>query len=240
MINVTQHRQEAAVGLISGGLDSTVVASHMMENYAQQRFLFCNYGQKTLERELQAFKDICDFLQPTDALVVDMTWLQAVGKSALFTTDEKLTLANRKNEYVPFRNAALLASAVALAESVEADAVLIGSTGGDRTCPDNSPTFIAAYQQVVNVGTMTERKIVVNAPLIAMDKKQVIEYGISIGAPLELSWSCHNNLGSIACGVCSNCESRYLAFREIGQNDPLEYELVPPQPGSNSLGIHEI
>lgn len=226
MPKVLAQEQRSAVGLISGGLDSAVVASHMMTNYPVQRFLFCDYGQKTLERELIAFKNICDFLQPSDAVVVDMTWLQAVGKSALFRTEEKLTLVNRKNEYVPFRNAALLASAVALAESVEADAVLIGSTGGDRTCPDNSPEFVSAYQAVVDIGTMTERKITISAPLITMGKKQVIEYGTSIATPFELSWSCHNNLGSIACGACSNCEARRGAFDELGMRDPIKYELI--------------
>jgi 7-cyano-7-deazaguanine synthase len=227
MTRVAESRTGSAVGLISGGLDSTVVAAHMIAHYDEQRFLFCDYGQKTLSRELAAFNQLREFFEPTDAQVIDMTWLQDVGKSALFVGGQKLTRENRKNEYVPFRNAAMLSAAVALAESVEADAVLIGSTGGDTTCPDNSPEFIAAFQGVVDTGTMTSKKINIVAPLIQLGKRQVIEHGLSLDAPFELSWSCHNNLGQVACGVCSNCESRYNAFAEIGLVDPVQYEAVP-------------
>ena len=227
MPKVVELRKGSAVGLISGGLDSTVVATHMIANYEQQRFLFCEYGQKTVSRERTAFRQICDFLQPTDAQIIDMTWLQAVGKSALFSGGTRLTRENRKSEYVPIRNAALLSAAVALAESVDADAVLIGSTGGDTTCPDNSIESIKAFQKVNNTGTMTSRDISLSAPLIDMSKKQVIEYGVSLGAPFEQSWSCHNNLGSMACGLCSNCESRYVAFKDLGMSDPLTYETAP-------------
>jgi 7-cyano-7-deazaguanine synthase len=217
--------KDAAVGLISGGLDSAVIATYMMTSYGQQHFLFCDYGQKTLQREREAFHALCNTLQPTSARELNMTWLQQVAcTSALFDPTEKLTRENRKNEYVPFRNASLLAAAVALAETVQADDVLIGSTGGDTTCPDNSPAFIAAYQHVIDTGTMIEKSISITAPLTDMDKQQVIQYGLELHTPFELTWSCHNNLGSLACGACSNCESRIAAFTSLGEKDPIAYE----------------
>lgn len=213
-----------AVGLISGGLDSTTVAAYMRANYDESYFLFCDYGQKTLQRERQAFDDLVEHYQPKGAEVVDLTWLRRIGKSALFEEETTLTAANRKREYVPFRNAIMLAAATAMAETVEADAVLIGSTGGDRTCPDNSPEFIAAFQGTVEQGTMTDRPIAVVAPLIQLDKKGVITLGQELDAPFELSWSCHNNIGQIACAQCSNCEARKRAFEELGLQDPIPYE----------------
>lgn len=221
--------EKRGVGLISGGLDSTVVAAHMAANYDELHFLFADYGQKTLERERQAFEALTEHFQPASARVVNLRWLRDFGHSALFEEGTTLTAANRKREYVPFRNAVLLGAAVALAETVEADDVLIGSTGGDRTCPDNSPSFISAYTNVIREGTMTDRPISVVAPLIELDKEGVIRLGAELDAPFELSWSCHNNLGSIACGQCSNCEARVTAFENLGLTDPISYA-GPEQP----------
>jgi 7-cyano-7-deazaguanine synthase len=212
-----------AVGLISGGLDSTVVAAYMEQNYDKSYYVFANYGQKTLERERKAFDALCGHFGPEQAEELDLTWLRKVGRSALFEEDTFLNVDNRRSEYVPFRNANLLGAAVALAETVDAGTVLIGSTGGDRTCPDNSPAFLAAYQRAIAEGTMTEEEIRVAAPLITLDKKGVIELGLSLGAPFELSWSCHNNSGHVACGECSNCSSRRDAFIELDRKDPIEY-----------------
>lgn len=214
----------AGVGLISGGLDSMVVAARMGVTYQESHFLFCDYGQKTLVREQKAFEDLCTYYEPTTAEIVDLTWMREIGTSALFEDQTKLDATNRKREYVPFRNACLLSAAVALAETVEAGAVLIGSTGGDTTCPDNSPAFIRAFQDVINEGTMTEATISLVAPLITLDKKGVIQLGTELGAPFGLSWSCHNNSGNVACAQCSNCSARRQAFGELGLTDPILYE----------------
>ena len=213
-----------AAGLISGGLDSTVIAAYMREHYDESHFLFGNYGQKTLERERKAFDALCNAFKPVTAEVIDLTWLRRIGSSALFEVETTLSPLNKKREYVPFRNAIVLSATVALAESVEAKAVLIGSTGGDTTCPDNSPSFARAYQSVINEGTMTDKPIELVTPLIDLDKAAVIRLGIELDAPFELSWSCHNNIGNIACGGCTNCISRRQGFDIVGLTDPVPYE----------------
>lgn len=213
-----------AVGLISGGLDSTIVTAYMDANYDQSHLLFCDYGQKTLARERRAFDELCAFYQPASSEVIDLTWMRRIGKSGLFEPGTTLDPTNRQREYVPFRNAVLLATAVAMAENVEADAVLIGSTAGDRICPDNSPEFLDAFQEVISIGTMTEKPIELVAPLALLDKKGVIQLGVELEAPMHLSWSCHNNSGDSACGGCSNCLARRTAFSELGMTDPLRYD----------------
>lgn len=215
---------KSATGLISGGLDSTVVAAYMGVNYDKSYFLFADYGQKTLERERQAFDDLCEYYNPERAEVVNLRWIRTIGRSALFEEATTLNAKNRKREYVPFRNACLLAAGVVLAETVECDAVLIGSAASDTTCPDNSPQFINAFQDVIQQGTMTEKAIVLKAPLIDLDKKGVIALGLELSAPFDLSWSCHNNIGQVACAQCSNCSSRRQAFSELGYSDPIAYE----------------
>lgn len=219
--------KKSGVGLISGGLDSTVVASCMMNTYDENHFLFVNYGQKTYEKEVVSFRAIVDKLKPDSAHEIDMTWLRQVGSlgtSALFDEDTKLVTANRKLEYVPFRNANMLAAATALAEVLKANTVLIGSTGGDVTCPDNSPAFIESFRSLIKEGVMTDDAIDVSAPLIKLSKVGVVKLGLENDAPFELSWSCHNNIGALACGSCSNCEARVAAFTDLGMRDFIEYE----------------
>ncbi|HSX36323.1 MAG TPA: 7-cyano-7-deazaguanine synthase [Patescibacteria group bacterium] len=219
--------KKRAVILASGGLDSTVVAAYAAAHYDETHYLFADYGQKTMLREREAFDGLVGHFHPAGAEVIDLTWLRRIGKSALFEEGTTLTAANRKSEYVPARNTVLLAAATAMAETVGAGAILIGSTGGDRTCPDNSQAFINAFGHVIREGTMTEDPIAVVAPLIELDKVGVISLGLELGAPFELSWSCHNNGGSVACGLCSNCEARRGAFDQLGVPDPILYEGQP-------------
>src|SRR3989344_7201679 len=158
-MNKMPEKDLTATGLISGGLDSTVVAAYMSAYYAESNFLFIKYGQKTEHREQRAFRNLVEKFQPVRAEIVDLSYLRHVGSSALFEEQTHLNVINRKREYVPFRNAAMLAAAVALAESIGADHVLTGSTAGDTTCPDNSPEFIRSYQEVIKQGTMTDKPI---------------------------------------------------------------------------------
>ncbi len=71
---------------------------------------------------------------------------------------------------------------------------------------------------------MTEKRIRIVAPLIELDKKGVIQLGLDLGAPFELSWSCHNNTQDVACGGCSNCAARRQGFIDLGRVDPIAYE----------------
>ena len=60
-------------------------------------------------------------------------------------------------------------------------------------------------------------------PLIGMSKREIVEVGVSIGAPLELTWSCYRN-EDLACGTCDSCRLRLRGFREAGMDDPIPYE----------------
>jgi 7-cyano-7-deazaguanine synthase len=213
-----------AVLLVSGGLDSAVAAAIAKKSGYDLYFLFFDYGQKTVNKEKICFLKLAKFYKAKEAKIISLPWVKKLGGSALTDDETILTPENFNLEYVPFRNTIFLSAAVAWAEVILADAVFIGSCGGDRICPDNSPLYINSFQKLVKVGTKLKTNIKIKAPLLRGDKTYVVAIGKRLGVPFELTWSCHN-FTDRACGLCSNCLSRIKAFAENSLKDPIPYKL---------------
>lgn len=211
--------RKSAVCTVSGGLDSAVSTAIMINAGFETHFIFFDWGQKTLKRELECATKLAGYYK-ADLKVVEVPFLKTLPGVSL-TQTETLTVAI--NEYVPNRNAILESQAVAYAEFLRAGAVCIGSTGGDHICPDNSPVFVAIMQNLVDQGTMLRPAIKMLAPLMNTDKTGAVEIGRRLKVPFEFTWSCHNNTEK-ACGKCSNCEARIEAFQLNGIKDPIEYD----------------
>lgn len=211
--------RKRAVCTVSGGLDSAVAAAVMHQAGFELHFIFFDWGQKTHDKELECATKLAEHFN-ADLEVVEVPFLKRLPGISL-TQSETLTTAI--DEYVPNRNAILETQAVAFAEYLKAGAVCIGSTGGDHICPDNSPQFVDAMQNLVDEGTMIKPSIQIVAPLAETDKIGAVKLGVELGVPFELTWSCHNGIEA-ACGHCSNCESRLEAFRLNGLEDPIVYE----------------
>jgi 7-cyano-7-deazaguanine synthase len=212
-----------AVCLISGGLDSTVATSVAASKGYQLYFLFLEYGQKTLVKERKCVEKLKKYFDPKKLTIVELPWLRQFGGSALLDQTTKLDENNPELEYVPFRNSIFLSVATAYAEVNRVNYIYIGSTGGDRICPDNSQEYLNAFQKIIDLGTMLHRNIKIKAPLIKTDKTGAIKIGRKLKTPFELTWSCHNNTEK-ACGVCSNCRARIEAFESNHLTDPIDYE----------------
>jgi 7-cyano-7-deazaguanine synthase len=215
-----------AVVLLSGGMDSSVCAALAVRDYAAAA-LHISYGQRTEQRERQAFSEICDRLGIRDHLVVRNEALRAIGGSAL--TDEKISVPEAHEigrdvpiTYVPFRNAHFLAVAVSWAEVLGAGKVYIGAVEQDSSgYPDCRPAYYRAFNEVVKAGTR-EAKIEIVTPLIHMRKAEIVGLGLELNAPFDLTWSCYSREDT-ACGVCDSCILRTRAFHEAGVADPIPY-----------------
>jgi 7-cyano-7-deazaguanine synthase len=46
-----------------------------------------------------------------------------------------------------------------------------------------------------------------------------------MGVPYKSTWTCYNGREK-ACGVCDACKERLQGFKELGVNDPMEYETL--------------
>lgn len=214
------------VVLLSGGMDSCVCAALAARDHSTAA-VHVSYGQRTEEREKQAFVEICNRLGIRDRLIVRNDALRAIGGSAL--TDAKIAVPESHAigreipvTYVPFRNAHFLAVAVSWAEVLGAERVYIGAVEQDSSgYPDCRPAYYRAFNEVIKIGSK-EGRIQVVTPLIAMRKAEIIRLGLELDAPLDLTWSCYSREDA-ACGICDSCVLRLRAFQEAGAVDPIPY-----------------
>jgi len=223
-------------------MDSCVCAALAARDY-EASALHVMYGQRTEEREHQAFQEVCDRLNIRRRLVVRNSALRAIGGSAL--TDEALQVPESDDfggrepgpaalstgysahssipvTYVPFRNAHFLAVAVSWAEVLGASKILIGAVEQDSSgYPDCRPEYYRAFNEVIRTGTR-EGGIEIVTPLIGLRKAEIVRLGLELDAPLELTWSCYSRQDR-ACGKCESCQLRQRAFEAAGVPDPIPY-----------------
>jgi 7-cyano-7-deazaguanine synthase len=217
-----------AVILVSGGLDSCVAAAVAGRDF-NLAFFHANYGQRTVHRELRAFRDLAVFFQPRHTFEAELNFLGHMGGSSLTDTHQQVPEAATEppglpSTYVPFRNTIIIAAAVAWAEVIGASAIFVGANEIDGPgYPDCRPEYYQAYDRLVALGTGPETHITLRTPLIRLDKAGIVRLGLELQAPLELTWSCYQNEDR-ACGRCSSCRVRLKGFAQAGVTDPIPYE----------------
>jgi 7-cyano-7-deazaguanine synthase len=219
-----------AVVLLSGGMDSCVCAALAARDH-DAAALHVSYGQRTEDRERQSFLAICQHLNIQEKLLVRNEALRAIGGSAL--TDENIPVPSADAvphptghdipvTYVPFRNAHFLAVAVSWAEVLGAEKIYIGAVEQDSSgYPDCRPAYYEAFNQVIKAGTK-EGNIEIVTPLIHLRKAEIVRWGLELGAPFHLTWSCYSRQDR-ACGVCDSCVLRLRAFAAAEASDPIPY-----------------
>lgn len=219
-----------AVVVLSGGLDSTVVAYRLHAGGARLTLLSVDYGQRHRDRELDCARRTAGRL-PAVHRVVDLSSVAAMMRGSALTDpdvavpDGHYTDTSMRATVVAHRNALLLDVAVAQAVVVGADAVAFGAHAGDHPVyPDCRPAFVAAYQSMVllaNDGFLADGFAVL-APLLRMSKAEIVAAGARLGVPFADTWSCYRGR-LVHCGRCGTCVERREAFTLAGVPDPTEY-----------------
>jgi 7-cyano-7-deazaguanine synthase len=219
----------SSIVLLSGGLDSAAnLALAVSQGETIHLALTAHYGQRAFERELEAARKLAQYYGVRHELV-DLTWLGALGGSALTAnTLEVPTLqATELDElariretaravWVPNRNGVLLNVAAAYAERLGAESVLVGFNREEATTfPDNSESFL---QQATEALTYSTRNGVrVRSFTTQWDKTEMVRAlrALPKRFPFELVWSCYHG-GRELCGKCESCQrfSRALAASE--------------------------
>ncbi len=221
-----------AVILLSGGLDSTTVLYQARVDGFDCYALSFDYQQRH-QKELTAARKIAQMAQVSEHRVVAFD-LRCWGGSALTDSSIDLPIDRELGQmaeeipvtYVPARNTIFLSFALAYAEAIQANRVYLGVNALDYSgYPDCRPEYIAAMQQVFDLGTkqgLGGNGIQIAAPLINLHKTEIIQIGNRLGVSWADTWSCYDG-GELACGVCDSCRLRLAAFAELGLVDPVAY-----------------
>ena len=221
-----------AISVLSGGLDCTVATTAYANDYDIHAITF-NYGQKSFKQELKASKEICKKMNWTHE-VIDLPWLSKISTSSLNTSEDipevkedelddlEKSKSSASSVWVPARNMVFTSIATSYAESIGAEIIIVGWDREEAaTFPDNSKEFLNAFNELIEIGSPDNIKI--EAPAIDLNKEEIVELGVKVGAPMELSYSCYAGREK-HCGVCESCMRRKRAFKKLKINDPTEYE----------------
>jgi 7-cyano-7-deazaguanine synthase len=216
-----------AVCILSGGMDSTLASYLALQDGYELITVHFNYGQRTQDKELQAFRDISKALNVKEKYEIDLPFFSTIGASAL--TDNNIDVPTTGIEdgvpitYVPFRNGIFLSIATAIAEKEGASALFIGVVQEDSSgYPDCTDTFIDKMQNAMNQGTKEDTSLEIKTPLVHLSKAQIVQKSLELNVPLELTWSCYKN-SEKACGVCDSCRLRLNGFKVANSKDKIPY-----------------
>ena len=126
-----------------------------------------------------------------------------------------------KSVWVPARNTVFCSIALAYAEVIKAKIIIVGWDYEEAvTFPDNSKEYLEAFNKTIEYGSFDD--ISIKAPLIDMNKTEIVRKGQEINAPMNLSYSCYTGNDS-HCGVCESCKRRKRAFLQANIEDSTEY-----------------
>ncbi len=223
----------------SGGIDSTTalakaINEHGKDNVSSITFY---YGQKH-KKEIKCAKKIAKYYGIKNFLI-DISNILKEAKCSLMKNSKieilKMSYADQIKKfgkgkvetYVPFRNGLILSSCAALAQSLWPDSsceIWYGAHADDaagNAYADCSLKFVNEINKAINTGTYKLVKVV--APFVEMNKAQIVELGLKLEVPYELTWSCYEG-GKRPCGRCGTCRDRLKAFELNLTIDPIKYK----------------
>tara|TARA_B100001245_G_scaffold23946_1_gene15727 strand:- start:170 stop:484 length:315 start_codon:yes stop_codon:yes gene_type:complete len=89
--------------------------------------------------------------------------------------------------------------------------------------PDCRPEFFKSAINTINLGSKLSTEydvhIEIVTPIIDKTKAEIIQLGMKLHSPIELTWSCYDG-GQKPCNQCDSCILRARGFAELGIKDP--------------------
>ena len=240
-------KRKIGVVLLSGGLDSTTTTAFAKNEGYEVHALTVNYGQK-LSKEVECARIVAEKLGINHKIIdassfKEVAWYSALTHPEFFGVPKGRSMDEMMKEipitYVPMRNTFFIVLAAAYLESVvlhkiekekvkpnEIEArIFIAANYLDYSgYPDCRPEFYEKINELMSlaskVGTEHGIEMRIETPLLRLGKKEIVELGTRVKAPLEWTWSCYEG-GEVPCGKCDSCLLRAKGFREVGIEDPL-------------------
>jgi 7-cyano-7-deazaguanine synthase len=221
------------VAIVSGGLDSVVLAHKLKDEGHELSLVSFNYGQrhsKELNFAKQCAKDLDSNWHLVDlSNMTDLLKNSALTNKEVDIPDGHYAEQSMKITVVPNRNAIMLNIAAGLAVSIGAKHIATGVHGGDHYIyPDCRPAFIKAADAMLSIANegFTVYGFSVLAPFLYSTKADIASEGARLGVDFTKTWSCYKG-GETHCGSCGTCFERREAFRDAKVLDTTNYLATP-------------
>ncbi len=217
----TDHQTAVAV-LISGGLDSAVLAVDLLGNHDRVFPLYIRGGLQWEEIELAAARAFlaavpAPGLEPLTILeepladVYGPHW--STGAASVPDADTPDDAV-----YLPGRNLLLTVKAAVWCRLRGVGELALGCLGSNPF-PDSTPAFFRDLESVLSQAMRGAPRL--TRPFDRLHKRDVVLRGRHL--PLHLTFSCINPKGLMHCGTCNKCAERQQGFRDAGVPDPTRY-----------------
>ena len=188
------------VTLVSGGLDSTLMALIVKEEKVDQFPLFIDYGQICKDQELKACKIVHKNLGLPTPVIMNVSGFGTLISSGLTDPSKRVN----EDAFLPGRNLLFLLAGSAYAYQTNSNAVAIALLS-EKNCifPDQTNTFISRAQEIIDLALGRDIKII--APLMQFSKAEVLRLADKKG--ISDTYSCHSGTET-PCGKCISCIER--------------------------------
>lgn len=194
------------VTLVSGGLDSTLLAILTKEEGIKQFPLFINYGQLCAAQEWATCRETFSRLSLPEPTYLDISGFGHLISSGL--TDAAKSIND--DAFLPGRNLLFLLCGASYAYQTNSSGIAIGLLSEESSIfPDQKKDFLSSAESAIE--TSLGRKVRLVAPLMGLTKRQVIDLAKS--KHLTGTYSCHAG-GPSPCGRCVSCQEFQNALNE--------------------------
>ena len=228
---------ETAVVLVSGGINSSVAAALTREQY-EPALLHVAWGHRSADRELAAFEQIAADLRIEKTLVAELSCMAVFGGNARVSKRITIEDASTLGKTTPATFAlgllpSMLSLAAAWAGALNAKRVIVGLSEDhgvpgpavSELYPDHRIEFLQAFNLMLSYAKPPHVELLVDAPLIELDRAEVIRLGQRLNVPFGKTWSCYQN-SDVPCNRCRPCTTRAAGFIRARVPDPFARELA--------------
>lgn len=225
------NNKKKIVVTVSGGMDSALLLYMAVAKVGKDNVypVFFNYSQRHL-RELGCARGLVENVEVNALKEVDVSFIKDLAPvSSLTNMDiatpkvEEVMGEAQPKSYVPFRNLIFLSICSSYAESVGAEEVWYGATQIDSLAGywDAEENFVKRINQLIKLNR--EKKIKVIAPLLNMNKADIILKGVELKVPFDMTYTCYS--GDFPADATSASSSlRIKGFLMAGYVDPMAYK----------------
>lgn len=189
---------KTAIVLCSGGLDS-VVCLYLVKKrlkYNDIHVLFFNYGQNSLKNERKFSRYHSKRLNSIfKEINIPITKANLTSNPKKIPKNKNLKDTSKESNFwhVPGRNTLFISYALSYAESLnkkrKADIFLGFKCEGHEPYPDTTKEYVDNFNALIK--NLTKYRVSIKAPLIDLDKENIILLGEKLNINYDKTWSCY-------------------------------------------------